>query len=120
MLAISISLVVIYLLLVIVRKIVVRNNDRVYISGAISSLDYFTAKENFERVENMYKHQFNVVNPMNNYDITKSYRRLMYEDLKILFFCKYIYMQLNWKTSKGAKIERIFSKILFIKIIYQL
>jgi len=80
---------------------------KVYISGAISSLDYREAFENFQRIEEKLKEVgiTNIFNPMREVDPTLPYREQMQQCLAAVKTCDVIVMQHNWRESPGAREE---------------
>lgn len=98
---------------------------KIYISGKISGLPLDQARQNFENAENklcdeVYFH-CQIINPMKSVPFKegKSWWYYMRKDLKLLWGCDVIYVQKNWKTSKGAIIEIIFSILTFKVIMFE-
>jgi len=96
---------------------------KIYISGKISGLKIEDSKVLFAKAwfELMASKQFQLaINPFNlDQSKNKTWFQYMLTDLKALNHCQAIYMINNWKTSKGAWIELIFSIITFKKIYFQ-
>ena len=82
---------------------------RFYISGAISSLEYREALENFQQIEDrllsLGVSKSNIFNPMTEIDPTLPYRVQMDLCLANLERCDVIIMQNNWTESPGAREE---------------
>lgn len=80
---------------------------KVYISGAISSLDYREAFDNFQQIEEKLKEAgvTNFFNPMREIDPTLPYRTQMDRCLEALKTCDCILLQNNWRDSPGAREE---------------
>lgn len=92
---------------------------KIYISGKITGLDLEQAKKNFEDVEKLIillGHE--PINPMKvlEYDPKLTWEDYMLADIRALFGCDAIFMQENWKDSRGARIERSIAFELGIKI----
>jgi hypothetical protein len=96
-------------------------NKRVYISGKISGLKEFEAKELFYKAENyiVYDLCHECVNPMTiNHDHNKSWESYMKENLKAMFYCQIIAMLPNWTESRGARIELNLAIELGLEVIF--
>lgn len=93
-------------------------NPRVYISGAISSLTYLDAYENFEKVEHKLKSIgiTNIFNPMKEIDQMLDYDAQMDICEENLRKCSIIILIENWKQSKGAKQEFMWANQLGLQI----
>ena len=93
---------------------------KVYISGKISGLDLRDAREKFKRDEQMLKAQgYEVVNPMRiTGDEGMTWRECMCDCLEALFYCDAIYMQPDWGTSKGARVEYVVARELDLRVVY--
>lgn len=91
---------------------------RVYISGAISSLSYLEALDNFEKIE--YKLKAigitNIFNPMKEIDPTLNYDTQMELCRTNLPNYDIIVLMDNWKKSPGAKQEFVWASQLGLKI----
>lgn len=94
---------------------------RIYISGAISSIDYNEAFELFEHAERVIESRgHHPVNPMKPGEKPgKTWAEYMAEDVVILDACDAIFMLHNWRQSKGARIEHSWAEICDKKIFYQ-
>jgi len=94
-----------------------------YISGKITGLPKEDYEYNFNVAEKFVETILNyrAVNPIKvvPYVEGKSWMYYMLRDIYYLFGCRAIYMQSNWKESKGARIERFIAKLLFMTIIYE-
>lgn len=94
---------------------------RCYNSGMVGGLSYLSACENFrladQEIESM---GFIPVNPLIR-GLKPSYPWIMHMivDIIILIGCDHIYMQRNWESSRGARIEKKIAHFLEIKIWYQ-
>lgn len=99
-----------------------------YISGKITGLEFSSVIKTFENAEWQLRHRwYEPVNPItkglqkgNNWfvDILLKYipwYAYMAYDLYLLSKCDYIYMINGWETSRGARIERRFAKLIGIK-----
>lgn len=96
---------------------------RIYISGSITNYGYDKAKELFSFAEHcindMVGSDYVAINPMRIADeLGKPWIWYIIKDLKILSKCEVIFMLPTWEDSRGAKIERLFAKLTFKKIIY--
>ena len=83
---------------------------RVYISGAVSDLPISEVKSNFDRAKRFISELAGgLFEPISPFDIylgsSASWLEYMLVCLPMLAVCDCIYMQKNWKTSKGARIE---------------
>jgi hypothetical protein len=101
----------------------IKEDKRIYISGAISGLDYNEAKAKFGCAETYLLNQGwkDIANPME----CKIFKRRdewswqMGACLMMLLRCEAIYMLRDWHESKGARIEHAVATELGIEIIYQ-
>jgi len=93
--------------------------SRCYISGQTTGLDIYEAYTNFVRAEAVVKKTYIPVNPMTIHPDNLTWLQYMVLDVWELLFCKTIYLQRNWRRSKGAKIERLISVITKKEIIYE-
>ena len=94
---------------------------RIYNSGRISGLGCETYLANFDKADKEIKAAGHTpVNPIFNglYESAPWWLH-MTVDLLMLLTCRAIYLQTNWKKSKGAKIEYWVAKLLFKRIIHQ-
>ena len=98
---------------------------KVYISGAISGVEYSTCKEKFEKSELeirklKVKEGYKPI-PINPLELLhsrdKSWKSYLREDLKWLKKCDAIYMQKDWRDSRGATLELWFAK-RYNKVVY--
>lgn len=92
---------------------------KIYISGAITGLDYEEAESNFIFAAGMLEalgHE--TVNPMDNVNPDLTWAEYMAADIVLLDGCDAIYMLLNWRESKGAKIEHCIAEVLEKPIYY--
>lgn len=96
--------------------------SKIYISGKISGLNFELVKQRFGRVEYevLNASGCKVVNPLKK-GLPKWFPWIfhMIYDIILLLGCNAIYMQRNWKDSRGAKIEHRVAKRLRYTIIYQ-
>ena len=95
---------------------------RVYISGKITGLDIKVAEEYFGMVENEIKSAGHVaVNPFKvvPYNPELTWKDYMLQDISALMDCDAILMLVNWRESKGAKIEHSIAEHMGMKIFYQ-
>ena len=90
-----------------------------YISGKITGLDEALARENFEFAEHhVHNHGYEVINPFKlPHDHDKSWEAYMLENLAALSKCKCIYFLPNWRSSPGARIEKLWAERLKIIIL---
>lgn len=95
------------------------SKHRIYLSGAISSIDLQEAYENFARAEHRLKSTYIVVNPLTIHPDNLTWCEYMLRDIWELMFCHTIFMQSNWKSSNGARIERLVAIITFKTVIYE-
>jgi hypothetical protein len=101
----------------------IKENRRIYISGAISGLDYKTAYAKFQNAETalILRGWIDIANPMK----CKIFKRhdewawQMGACLMMLLRCDAIYMLRDWRQSKGARIEHAVAVELEIERIYQ-
>ena len=99
------------------------NNKRIYISGAISGLNYNEVTAKFSSAEKclLLQHWTDIVNPM----VCKIFKKeddwewQMGACLMMLLRCEAIYMLNDWQQSRGARIEHAVAQELGIEIIYQ-
>jgi hypothetical protein len=97
-------------------------NKKCYISGKITSLPYEEALENFAHSEKrVIKMGYESINPMEEVPLNDdwNWHQYMLADIKLLFNCDAIYMQKNWRESKGARIEHSIAVELGLTIIYE-
>ena len=95
---------------------------KVYISGKITGLPCDEVKEKFVwAAEQIRRLGFTPISPINKdlpYDA--DWHEHMVQDIKLLLDCEAIYLQIDWKNSKGAQIEQYIAKEMGMLIIYQL
>lgn len=93
-------------------------NNKIFISGQVSGIDYKTAKYNFLRAERYWqKKGYQVVNPTKLCNKNWSWIRCMIVCLWNLAKCRYVYFLPNYVYSRGATIELKAAKLLN-KVIY--
>lgn len=80
---------------------------KVYISGAISSLDENVAFELFEAKENELRERgYEPVNPMKlPHNHGKTWPEYMAEDMAALRECRFMYVMKNYEKSVGVSLE---------------
>jgi hypothetical protein len=93
-------------------------NNKIFISGRVSGIDYAYAKRLFANAE-MYwtKKGYQVVNPTKLCNKKWSWIRCMIVCLWNLAKCRYVYFLPNYVYSRGATIELKAAKLLN-KVIY--
>lgn len=94
-----------------------------YNSGAISSLTYLTARNNFLKVDRIIEDLG--MKPVNPMEVTWGIRPSapwivhMIKDILLLMGCRAVYFQQNWKQSRGAlweyKVARWLGKEMFFE-----
>lgn len=104
-------------------KRLANRKERIYISGAITNYGYDEALDLFSFAEYCINKNLGdyavAINPMKLGDEKgKPWIWYIIKDLRILSKCDTIFMLPTWKMSRGAKIERMFAKLTFKKIIY--
>lgn len=94
---------------------------RCYLSGKVSGLTTSEYTANFQYAANAAeKMGYTSVNPVAIHGQKKwCWLRFMVADIRLLLPCEAIYLQRNWRDSKGSKVERFFAKCLQKTIIYQ-
>ena len=99
------------------------NEKRIYISGKITGLTYEEAKAKFNNTEIYLLAQGwkDIANPLKCkiFKRNDAWEWQMGSCLMMLMRCEAIYMQNDWKDSKGARIEHAVAKEMEIEIIYQ-
>lgn len=95
-----------------------------YNSGAISSLTYLTARNNFLQADRTIEALL-MMKPVNPMEVTWGIRPSapwivhMIKDILLLMGCQAVYFQQNWKQSRGAlweyKIARWLGKEMFFE-----
>ena len=93
--------------------------SRCYISGQITGLDIYEAYTNFVRAEAVVKKTYIPVNPMTIHPDNLTWFQYMVRDIWELMFCGTIYVQDNWKQSRGAKIELFIARITNKHVIFE-
>lgn len=88
-------------------------NNKIFISGRVSGINYQTAKYNFLRAERYWQRKgYQVVNPTKLCNKNWSWIRCMIVCLWNLAKCRYVYFLPNYTYSRGAKIEFKVAKLL--------
>lgn len=99
--------------------------QKCYIAGKISGLEYSEFSENFRQarvvVEKFHMTpvcplDLNKVSEMHHSDTWKNYLK---RDIKAMMDCDCVYAMKNWKESKGATIEVDLANALGIPVFYQ-
>lgn len=95
---------------------------RIYLSGAITSLDHAEAEAAFLAAETLIeKAGHTPLNPMKLVDQGKErcWEDYMIEDIEIvLYSSEALYMLANWRRSKGATVEHAIAGVLGRPIFY--
>jgi hypothetical protein len=93
----------------------------VYISGAITGIDYNEAKANFQAAEELLTGIGMVpVNPTKNgLDPLAPWKKHMVRDIEMLMECDAILMLSNWNDSKGARIEKYIADEIGLITMYE-
>lgn len=95
---------------------------RLYIAGQITGLDYAEAFRNFETAETLlFDAGHEPVNPMKSEGEVPGRRWAEYlaDDLLLIDQCDGIYMQSNWRRSKGARLEHYAASLMDKTILYE-
>ena len=98
---------------------------RIYISGKITGLDLKDARDNFyDAAFTLWWNGYNPVNTMRETCIFNRIGKLpwcvyMFFDIILLLQCRGIYMQSNWRDSRGARIEYRIAKFLNYESIFE-
>ena len=98
---------------------------RIYISGKITGLDLKDARDNFyDAAFTLWWNGYNPVNPMRETYFFNRIGKLpwcvyMFFDIILLLQCRGIYMQSNWRESRGARIEYRIAKFLNYESIFE-
>ncbi|RGR52145.1 DUF4406 domain-containing protein [Phocaeicola plebeius] len=84
-----------------------KKNIKCYNSGKIGGLSYLQAYKNFENADQEISAMgFTPVNPIIlGLKPSRPYWMHMVWDILLLSRCGHIYLQQNWKSSRGARIE---------------
>lgn len=95
-------------------------NNKMYISGPITGINYDKAVAAFADAEDRIRQwQYEPVNPINNGVPHESpWHEHMLADLQLLSGCGAIFMLSDWERSTGARIEHDFAIKMGIPIIY--
>ena len=96
-------------------------NNKIYLSGAISGINFDVVVAKFNDAEDRVNNwQYVPINPLKN-GLPKDSRwhEHMMADLAMLLTCGAIYMLEGWEKSDGAKIEHTFAIKMDIPIIYE-
>ena len=99
-------------------------NEIFYISGKITNLPLEDAEKNFFNAQEEIRKRYpgaGYLNPMGIYfGKTGTWDKYLEADLKLLEeYATAIYMLDNWKTSKGANVEKKRAEELGLKVVYQ-
>jgi len=94
---------------------------KAYVSGPITGLIESVYLANFKKAEILLKEMgYYPVNPCEiDTKDCKSWEDYMVCDIKELFKCQAIYMLKNWRTSKGARIERAIALEMGMFVFYE-
>ena len=97
--------------------------EKVYISGKITGLDLDYVNKKFNNSEE-FLHSLgydDIINPMKYSPIVedKTWEEYLIEDIKILFECDVIYLQNDWGTSKGARLEYAVAKEIGLRFLFE-
>lgn len=95
---------------------------KVYLSGKISGLPIADAIQKFAFASNQIRALRLVpVNPMEkSLPADACWKEHMVQDIALLFECQAIYLQADWKESKGARIEECIARETNMIILEQL
>ena len=104
-----------------VFDVYVCRKSQCYISGRITGLSKMEYTANFDyAVNEVTKLGYTAINPVRIHAGKQwSWLRFMVSDIRLLLPCQAIFMQRNWKESRGARIEWRVAKITRKQIIYQ-
>lgn len=95
-----------------------RRQTKVFISGKISGVDYYTAYQTFANAERTLSSMgYSVVNPMHLCKKHWNWLHCMLVCLWHLLWCKKVFRLDNWRDSRGARIEYRVAKFLKKKFI---
>ncbi len=94
---------------------------KIYISGKITGIPIERAIVNFAKAkEYIEENKMQAVNPMElPHKHNQTWESYMRENIAALVYCDGIYMQKNWETSKGAKVEYGLAKELGLKVYFE-
>jgi hypothetical protein len=103
------------------KRITIGLRKLCYLSGKISGLLHIEYVANFDYASIEAEILgYLPVNPVRIHDGKDwSWLCFMVADLALLARCDAIYLQRNWRDSRGAKIERAFARMLRKEIVYQ-
>ena len=91
---------------------------KVFISGKVSGMEYYTAFSKFYEAEAMLSRiGYEVINPTKLCKKNWSWLRCMVVCLWHLLWCNCVHQLDNWQESRGAKIEYKWAKFLGKKIL---
>ena len=95
--------------------------NKCYNSGKIGGLSYLQAYKNFEQADReIAEIGLTPVNPIIlGLKPSRPYWMHMVWDIRLLSRCGHIYLQTNWKDSRGARIAFRMAKFLGIQIWFQ-
>lgn len=98
-----------------------KKNKKCYNSGKIGGLTYLEAYNNFERADREISGMgFTPINPIVlGLKPSRPYWLHIAYDILLLSRCGQIYMQRNWESSKGSRIEFNVAKFLGKQIWFQ-
>ena len=94
---------------------------KIYISGAISNIDYAVAFAAFDAAETRLAEMGHVpVNPMKKVGPTegKTWEEYMKEDIPIMLECDGIFMLRGFENSRGAMLELYVAATVGMQVIY--
>lgn len=95
-----------------------RKRTKVFISGKVSGMDYLRAYQKFAEADRLLSQMgYSTVNPMKICKKHWSWLRCMIVCLWKLTWCDKIYQLDNWRSSKGARIEYRWAKLLKKEVI---
>lgn len=96
--------------------------NRCYIAGKITELEQSVYEQNFKAASEIVEElDYHAVNPVElEHDHDKTWESYMKAGIIEMMKCQAVYVQSNWKESKGAKIEVELAFILGMKVIYEL
>lgn len=91
---------------------------KVFISGKVSGMEYYTALSKFSEAEAMLSRiGYEVINPTKLCKKNWSWLRCMVVCLWHLLWCNCVHQLDNWQDSRGARIEYKWAKFLGKKIL---
>lgn len=95
---------------------------KLYIAGQITGLDYDVAFRNFEVAEAYVRNAgHEPLNPMKSEGEVPGRRWAEYlaDDLLLIDQCDGLFMQSNWRNSKGARLEHFAAELMDKEIFYE-